>query len=123
MFGTLAKFVHHRWHVLSGSPGLRPTRGSRDTTAASRGGHWRPWLQFLLHLGEMVLAMMLGMYLLDAPSGAVISALGYSDSDPVLSALVMTFNMTVPMVLWMRFRGHAWERAGGCGRPWCFPPS
>jgi hypothetical protein len=69
----------------------------------------------------MVLAMMLGMYLLDAPSGAVVSALGYSNSDPVLSALVMTFNMTVPMVLWMRFRGHTWERAGEMGAAMVIP--
>ena len=77
--------------------------------------HWRPWLRFLLHFGEMVLAMMLGMYLLDMPSRAVISALGHSTSDPVTSALVMTFNMTVPMVLWMRVRGHSWERSGEMG--------
>src|SRR4029450_10103651 len=24
----------------------------------------------------------------------------------------MAFNMTVPMVLWMRYRGHSWERGG-----------
>jgi hypothetical protein len=24
----------------------------------------------------------------------------------------MAFNMTVPMVLWMRYRGHTWERGG-----------
>jgi hypothetical protein len=24
----------------------------------------------------------------------------------------MAFNMTLPMVLWMRYRGHSWERSG-----------
>jgi len=24
----------------------------------------------------------------------------------------MAFSMTVPMVLWMRYRGHSWERGG-----------
>jgi hypothetical protein len=29
-----------------------------------------------------------------------------------LAAFAMAFNMTVPMVLWMRYRGHSWERGG-----------
>ncbi len=29
-----------------------------------------------------------------------------------LAAFAMAFNMTVPMVLWMRYRGHGWERGG-----------
>lgn len=95
MFGTLTKLTYHR--------------------------RWRPWLRFLLHLGEMVVAMYLGMYLLAMPSGAVISALGYSGSDPVVSALVMTANMTVPMVLWMWVRGHTWERAGEMGAAMVLP--
>ena len=74
-----------------------------------------------MHFGEMVLAMMLGMYLLDMPSGAVVAASGYSYSDPVVSALAMIFNVTVPMVLWMRFRGHTWERAGEMGAAMVIP--
>jgi flagellar biosynthetic protein FliP len=93
----------------------------KGATAASHGGRWRPWLRFLLHFGEMVVAMYLGMYLLDMPSGAVISALGYSSSDPVTSALVMTFDMTVPMVLWMRIRGHTWERSAEMGAAMVVP--
>ena len=27
----------------------------------------------------------------------------------------MTFNMTLPMVLWMHHRGHSWERGGEMG--------
>ena len=79
----------------------------------SRPGWRRPWLRFVFHLGEMTVAMLLGMEILGIPTGAVLTALGYS--DPILSAVVMTLNMTVPMVLWMRFRGHAWERAGEMG--------
>jgi flagellar biosynthetic protein FliP len=30
----------------------------------------------------------------------------------VLAASAMAFNMTVPMVLWMRYRGHSWARGG-----------
>ena len=29
-----------------------------------------------------------------------------------LAAFAMAFNMTLPMVLWMRYRGHSWERGG-----------
>ena len=29
-----------------------------------------------------------------------------------LAAFAMAFNMTVPMVLWMRYRRHSWERGG-----------
>jgi flagellar biosynthetic protein FliP len=29
-----------------------------------------------------------------------------------LAVFAMTFNMTLPMVLWMRHRGHSWERGG-----------
>ena len=29
-----------------------------------------------------------------------------------LAAFAMAFNMTLPMVLWMRHRGHSWDRGG-----------
>jgi flagellar biosynthetic protein FliP len=74
-----------------------------------------------MHFGEMVVAMYLGMYLLAMPSTALLSALGFSNSDPVVSALVMTFNMTIPMVLWMRVRGHTWERSGEMGAAMAVP--
>lgn len=93
----------------------------KGKTAAAHGGRWRPWFRFLLHFGEMVVAMYLGMMLLDMPSAAVSSALGFSNSDPVTSALVMTITMTVPMVLWMRVRGHTWERSGEMGAAMVVP--
>jgi flagellar biosynthetic protein FliP len=55
------------------------------------------------------------------PSGRVISALGFSNSDPITSALVMTTTMTVPMVLWMRVRGHSWARSGEMGAAMVVP--
>jgi flagellar biosynthetic protein FliP len=39
----------------------------------------------------------------------------------VVSALVMTATMTVPMVLWMRVRGHSWERSGEMGAVMAIP--
>jgi hypothetical protein len=33
----------------------------------------------------------------------------------VLAAFVMALDMTLPMVLWMRHRGHSWKRGGEMG--------
>lgn len=33
----------------------------------------------------------------------------------------MTFNMTVPIVLWMRVRGHTWKRTGEMGAAMVLP--
>jgi hypothetical protein len=75
---------------------------------------WR----FLRHLLEMIVVMMLGMCVLGAAWGAfheIVFGSAFADAwrDYVgLAALAMAFNMTVPMVLWMRYRGHSWERGG-----------
>lgn len=77
----------------------------------------RTW-RFLRHLLEMVIVMMLGMVVLGAAFGELHQLAlgsGYADAwrDHVgLAAFAMAFNMTVPMVLWMRYRGHSWERGG-----------
>lgn len=58
--------------------------------------------QFLRHAAEMTAAMVLGMTL-----GGL---LGTSDAgSPELRALLMAASMTVPMVIWMRFRRHSWQ--------------
>ena len=75
---------------------------------------WR----FVRHLLEMIVAMMLGMCVLGAAWGAfheIVFGSAFADAwrDYVgLAAFAMAFNMTVPMVLWMRYRGHSWERGG-----------
>ena len=74
--------------------------------------------RFLRHLFEMIVVMMLGMCVLGAAFGAFHElALGSGFAAAwrdhvVLAAFAMAFNMTVPMVLWMRYRGHSWERGG-----------
>ena len=74
--------------------------------------------RFLRHLLEMIVVMMVGMCVLGAAFGELHLLLfgsGYADAwrDHVgLAAFAMAFNMTVPMVLWMRYRGHSWERGG-----------
>ena len=66
---------------------------------------------FVWHLGEMFLAMVVGMAALDAVFEGILSATGTSyavvvDDAPAAVALILMFNMTVPMLLWMRIRGH-----------------
>jgi hypothetical protein len=72
----------------------------------------RPVGHFLWHLGEMCLAMCIGLAVLDAMFYGIARVVGYSDplvQFPELSTLVVAFNMTAPMVVWMRFRGHEWR--------------
>jgi flagellar biosynthetic protein FliP len=72
----------------------------------------------LRHLLEMTVAMMLGMAVLGMAFREIHLALFGSGFDSAwhrhteLAVFAMTFNMTLPMVLWMRHRGHSWERGG-----------
>ena len=71
--------------------------------------------RFLRHYLEMVAAMYVGMLGLGAVFALVLATAGTTVESarydiPVLFALVMCFNMTLPMAGWMRHRGHAWNR-------------
>ena len=71
-----------------------------------------PALRFARHFGEMVLAMCVGMWVFGAVLTGILLAAGTSftealEAAPELIALVLAVNMTVPMVWWMRHRGHA----------------
>jgi len=72
----------------------------------------------LRHLAEMTLAMMLGMCVLGMAFRAIHIAVFGTGFDAAwhrhteLAVFAMTFNMTLPMVLWMRHRGHSWQRCG-----------
>jgi hypothetical protein len=74
--------------------------------------------RFVLHFFEMVLVMMLGMCVFGfafRQLHILLFGSGFAtawDDHVLLAAFAMAFNMTVPMVLWMRFRGHSWERGG-----------
>jgi hypothetical protein len=68
---------------------------------------------FIRHYIEMLIAMGLGMAVLGLPAFAALSAAGISSSElhndaQELMLLVMAVTMTVPMVAWMRYRGHGW---------------
>jgi hypothetical protein len=68
---------------------------------------------FLRHYAEMVVVMFLGMAVLGLPAGWALQALGSSwadlqDQAPAAMLLLMAATMTLPMVGWMRRRGHGW---------------
>ena len=63
------------------------------------------WVRFALHYLEMVVVMVVGMEVLDLPLGLVFDV----SHRPAAMLVEMTVTMTVPMVAWMRLRGHAWR--------------
>jgi nitrogen fixation protein FixH len=72
----------------------------------------RSTVRFLVHFGEMALAMLLGMVVLGIVSSAILVPRGFHLSRfPEVYTLAMAFTMTVPMVLWMWIRGHCWRHS------------
>ncbi|MEU0486581.1 hypothetical protein ABZ260_46380 [Streptosporangium sp. NPDC006013] len=67
----------------------------------------RRWRRFAWHYVEMVIAMFAGMFVLGMLLSAV--GLGFShERQPELAYLLMAFDMSVGMAIWMRYRGHGW---------------
>src|SRR5919204_6874254 len=74
----------------------------------------KPILPFIRHYIEMVVVMFAGMVVLGLPGEAALHAIGSRTSElretaPATVFLGMAFTMTVPMVAWMRYRGHRWQ--------------
>ena len=73
---------------------------------------------FLRHAFEMTVAMIVGMAVLGMTFRAIHIAVFGTGFDKAwhdhteLAVFAMTFNMTLPMVLWMRHRGHRWQLYG-----------
>ena len=70
--------------------------------------------RFARHYLEMVIAMMAGMIVLGVPAEGLLQVAGSSTSDlsdsaPGAVLAGMGVAMTVPMVAWMRYRGHTWR--------------
>jgi hypothetical protein len=68
---------------------------------------------FVRHYLEMLAAMFLGMAVLGTPALLALGAAGVSSAElrgdaPAVLLLGMGITMTVPMVAWMRYRGHGW---------------
>ena len=73
-------------------------------------------LHFIRHYVEMVIAMLVGMFVLGGALVVLLGAIGIDVGDwdedaPALLLLGMAFTMSVPMVAWMRYRGHGWAPA------------
>jgi hypothetical protein len=67
---------------------------------------------FVRHFLEMCVAMCVGLAVLDTVYVWLAAQVGITNPYlrfPELSAAVLAFNMTAPMVAWMRFRGMAWN--------------
>jgi hypothetical protein len=85
-------------------------------TAVSGSDRGPQFKRFSLHVIEMTVAMMLGMCVLGTAFRALHLAVFGTGFDAAwhdhteLAVFAMTFNMTLPMVALMRYRGHAWDR-------------
>ena len=88
-----------------------PRIHSLRTRGEARPNSHRSIYRFLRHYAEMVAVMFAGMFALMAPTGVLLGAFGTSWSrlSPAMNVFVMALTMTVPMVAWMRYRGHAWR--------------
>jgi hypothetical protein len=76
-----------------------------------------PTRHFARHYVEMVIVMFAGMAALGLPAGWAMTAMGTSwdelQSDaPAAMFGLMAMTMILPMVAWMRFRGHGWRANG-----------
>ena len=95
-----ASLINARIDDLHRSAPMR--RNSSDDRRAYRFG---------LHYAEMVAVMFAGMFVLMAPLGWLFGVFGtsWSGLSPAMNDFAMAMTMTVPMIVWMRFRGHAWR--------------
>ena len=69
---------------------------------------------FIRHYVEMLVAMFAGMVVLGGPAMVALGAAGVTSAElqsdaPAALLLGMGVTMTVPMVGWMRYRGHGWQ--------------
>jgi hypothetical protein len=83
----------------------------RLTEAATQGNGWsssrpRPGWRFVRHPLEMIAAMIVGMMMLVMAVATLCEPPGYSYL--LVEYGLMGTSMSVAMVAWMRFRGHAW---------------
>lgn len=81
-----------------------------STQTASHGpvrSRLAPVWHFTRHLLEMLVAMFVGMGVLYGAIVMLGEPPGYA--NPLVEYGLMGVSMTVPMVAWMRYRGHAWS--------------
>jgi hypothetical protein len=90
--------------------GMRDRAELASTPSPETGGRVRSRLvagwHFTRHLLEMVVAMLAGMAVLGVATGALGEPPGYANL--LVKYGFMGAAMTLPMVAWMRYRGHTW---------------
>ena len=93
---------------------LSTHKGQEGTPA--RHGSVTSFLQsvgrFVLHYAEMCMVMCVGAISLSVLFFGAAAVLGYSDLPqraPELTVLIIAINLSLPMAVWMRFRGMAWR--------------
>lgn len=96
------------------SPHVAEAAVTVDQAIPGNLGHAAHKFHFLRHLLEMTIAMMIGMAVGGALFRSILAPMGMTFREtrlqfPELCLLVMAFNMSVPMVAWMRHRGHGWR--------------
>jgi hypothetical protein len=64
---------------------------------------------FARHYVEMVVVMLVGMGLLALPARWATGVVWTDVDDPTLMLARMAATMTLPMIPWMRWRGHGWQ--------------
>jgi hypothetical protein len=112
------RFIGNGHGELSSIGSLRREEDLLEAEAAPVGTEHRHRARhFVLHLVEMIVAMLIGMAALGAVWRVILAACDVDASDfrarhVAVVALVMAFDMTVPMVWCMRHRGHSWARGG-----------
>lgn len=87
----------------------RPEAQIGRANAIRTGIRGRRW-NFLRHYIEMVAAMFVGMAVLGAAVRGILALAGleFPAQYPELTSLEMALNMSIGMVVWMRYRGHSW---------------
>ena len=95
------------------APSVADKQGRPAGTVPPGTGWWSgrlrsgPGWRFARHLLEMIAAMIVGMMILGAAVGALGEPPGYFNL--FVEYGLMGASMSVSMVAWMRFRGHAWS--------------
>ena len=95
-----------------GGSGKRPRERSLASRPRCGSASPRSKRAFARHFAEMVVVMLAGMGVLEGLAALAFAAAGSSLSDQpgAVRVLLMGVSMTVPMVAWMRVRGHSARR-------------
>ena len=101
-------------HALAGgrASGNDPSKeASADVVTSAHVGHEGGRSGFWRHFAEMIVAMAIGMFVGVA---VFLTAIGMTFDEalvrrPTAVLIVVAVSMTVPMIAWMRHRGHGWR--------------